>query len=92
MAETGLGADEGVDGMHAREGGVRSVVACRQFHQRFTRVFLYKILKKQKYFSLVTFLAKKALSYEKRARKMLMKLTPSDNFINVKRANFLYEF
>jgi len=44
MAETGLGADEGVDGMHAREGGVRSVVACRQFHQRFTRMFLYKIL------------------------------------------------
>ena len=32
MAETGLGADEGVDGMHAREGGDRSAVA-RSLHE-----------------------------------------------------------
>ncbi len=47
------------------------IEACRRFHQRFTRG-----VKKQMCFSLVTFLAKKALSYEKRACNMLMKLRP----------------
>ena len=37
MAETGLGADEGVDGMHAREGGDRSAVA-RSLHEDPSRL------------------------------------------------------
>jgi hypothetical protein len=48
---------------------ILNVVWC-QFHQHFTCAFFVR-----KCFSLVTFWQKKALSYKKRAHKMLMKLT-----------------
>ncbi len=54
---------------------------CRQFHQHFTCAFFIRKIIAQLFFSYILALAKgfwreKALLYEKRARKMLMKLTP----------------
>ncbi len=46
----------------------------RRFHQRFTHAFFVRKSFWQLFSCYV--LAKKALSYEKRASKMLMKLTP----------------
>jgi len=49
---------------------------CRQFHQHFTRAFFVQNFAERSAF-VRNFGAKNALSYEKRASKMLMKLTPS---------------
>jgi len=65
----------------------------RQFHQQhFSRAFFVRMLFRQLFLcTYVCTYIEKRNSYEKSAQKMLMKLTPIVNFINVKRTNFLYE-
>jgi len=50
-------------------------VSSGQFHQHFTRAFFVQNFAEQRTF-VQNFGAKNALSYKKRACKMLMKLTP----------------
>jgi len=57
-----------------------------QFHQCFTRAFFVRTS-----FFLVTFQVWCQISYEKRARKTLMKLMAGVNFTNVFCKRFLYE-
>ncbi len=63
-----------------------------QYHQRFTRAFLYEHHLDSFFYIRVTRkkLPKQHL-YEKFVHIMLMKLSPRVNFINVKHANFTYE-
>jgi len=60
-----------------------------QFHQHFTSTFCANIFAPKK-FKAKTYLKKlrKVLLYKKFAHKMLMKLTPAVNFINILRARF----
>ncbi len=63
-----------------------------KFHQHFMRTFF--CMKANKEFFLITFgfaiFCRQNIS-EKSTHKMLMKLTPGVNFINIIRTNFLYE-
>jgi len=59
-----------------------------QFDQHFMKAFFVQKSFRQLFSSYV--LAKKALSYEKSARKMLMKLTPGVDFINILRTAFTH--
>jgi len=60
-----------------------TIESCRQFHQCFLRAFFVRKLHFAAFSS-----QKKALSYEKNTRKMLMKLAPGLNFINVQHTAF----